>query len=244
MTAGASRLDESFHSLGDGDEELLEEEKDEEEAFFDAQDYFDPDLIDQVGRLANQQLADISEKDEDDEYMQKMEAKSRPHKSKQKMIVSICMPKLKVSVLEAQDIEKQLLRDLNEKMGSNYGRRDHQIDLDVKFKGLPFLEFDVVQANLRLFQNSAMNVLGFFVQDIALVNVEKREDTKMILYSASNDLFQTFQTYNNSTNFRDHKQSFDETDPDLSGLGLLRTPRKASKKWVTMGPEDEDMIET
>ena len=69
LTAGSNRLDESFHSLGDGDEELPEEEKDEEDAFFDAQDYFDPDLVDQVGRLANQQMTNISEKDEDDEFM-------------------------------------------------------------------------------------------------------------------------------------------------------------------------------
>jgi hypothetical protein len=51
MTAGTNRLDESFHSMGDDEDELLED--DEEEAFYDAQDYFDPDLVDQVERLAS-----------------------------------------------------------------------------------------------------------------------------------------------------------------------------------------------
>lgn len=65
-----------------------------------------------------------------------------------------------------------------------------------------------------------MDVAGLFVQDIALVNVEKRAEAKMILNSSQNDLYQTF---NAVGHYNHHKQSFDETDPDLSGLA--RTPK-------------------
>jgi hypothetical protein len=50
MTAGTNKLDESFHSMGDDEEELLQDEDDD---FFDAQDYFDAELVDQVERLAS-----------------------------------------------------------------------------------------------------------------------------------------------------------------------------------------------
>jgi hypothetical protein len=72
MTAGTNKLDESFHSMGDDEEELLQDEDDD---FFDAQDYFDAELVDQVERLASKQMANISEKDEDDDFMEHMESK-------------------------------------------------------------------------------------------------------------------------------------------------------------------------
>jgi hypothetical protein len=134
-------------------------------------------------------MANISEKDEDDDIIERMESKAKVAKNKQNMIISVCMPKLKFTVLEAQDLEKELLRDIKERIGGQYSRRDQLIDLDIKFKGLPFLEFDVTQTNLRYYQSSQVDVAGLFVQDIALVNVEKRAEAKMILYSSQNDLY-------------------------------------------------------
>lgn len=45
-SVGGGRLDESFHSIGEGEQEDRDDDKEEEDAFFDAQDYFDADLVD------------------------------------------------------------------------------------------------------------------------------------------------------------------------------------------------------
>ena len=75
------------------------------------------------------------------------------------MMISLCMPRFKLQVLEARDFEKEFLTGLREKIGTsignsgNFSRREHQyFELEVKLKGLPFLEFKLNNMNLRMLQ--------------------------------------------------------------------------------------------
>lgn len=70
-------------------------------------------------------------------------------------MISLCMPRVQLSILEASDFEKELVRGIREKIGASFTRNDQQlIDLDLKVKGLPFLEFELSKINLRLYQYS------------------------------------------------------------------------------------------
>ena len=83
---------------------------------------------------------------EEEEVVFKTRKKINEEKSKKKsnLIVSVAMPKFKLQILEAQDLEKELLKGLRERLGANnLTRRDKQLlELDIKFKGLPFLDFE------------------------------------------------------------------------------------------------------
>ena len=103
----SKKLDESFHSAGAHDEDAFESEEADE--FQDAHDYFDPDMVDQVEKLKSLQVDEL-----DDLELPKQEVKP---KTKKPMTVSVCMPRFKISILEAQDLEKELLRDIKEKIG-------------------------------------------------------------------------------------------------------------------------------
>ena len=61
--------------------------------------------------------------------------------------------------------------------------------------------------------------MAVFMQDIALVNLEKKRDPKNILASTNNDIYKHYMSGT-------IKQSFDD----------------AEYKKMTPGPEDEDMI--
>ena len=106
------------------------------------------------------------------------------------------------------------------------------IDLDLKVKGLPFLEFNLSKINLRLYQYSEDQVIGFFIKEISLVNVEKRRDPRKILISSNHDV-QYDGVAMESSNI---KKSFDEHDQNLSGL------KKSAYKNLILDPEDEDQI--
>ena len=74
-----------------------------------------------------------------------------PKKKDKNMMVSLCMPRVKFSILEASDFEKELVRGIKEKIGVAFTKNDQQlIDLDLKVKGVPFLEFELSKINLRL----------------------------------------------------------------------------------------------
>ena len=62
--------------------------------------------------------------------------------------------------------------------------------------------------------------MAFFMQDIALVNLEKKRDPKNILASTSNDIYKHYMSSS-------IKKSFDDSE----------------YKKMTPGPEDEDMIQ-
>ena len=62
--------------------------------------------------------------------------------------------------------------------------------------------------------------MAFFMQEIALVNLEKKRDPKNILASTSNDIYKHYMS-------SPIKKSFDESE----------------FKKMTPGPEDEDMIQ-
>ena len=53
------------------------------------------------------------------------------------------MPKMRISVLEATDLTKELIRGLKERIGSNFNRDPGIIDLDLKVKGIPFLTLNI-----------------------------------------------------------------------------------------------------
>jgi hypothetical protein len=89
------------------------------------------------------------------------------------------MPKFKLQVLEAQDLEKELLKGLRERLGANnLTRRDKQLlELDIKFKGLPFLDFEFNKFCIKHFQSSSLQVTGLLIQDIGLYNVERNSQS-------------------------------------------------------------------
>ena len=64
--------------------------------------------------------------------------------------------------------------------------------------------------------------MAFFMQDIALVNLEKKRDPKNIFASTNNDIYKHYMTGNSTI-----KKSFDDSE----------------YKKMTPGPEDEDMIQ-
>ena len=68
------------------------------------------------------------------------------------MMVSLCMPKFKLSILEAQDFEKEFLRGINKRIGDKFARQHQLFELDMKLKGTPFLEFDIIKTNFRMLQ--------------------------------------------------------------------------------------------
>lgn len=143
-------------------------------------------------------------------------------------MVSLCIPRVKFSILEASDFEKELVRGIKEKIGVSFTRNDQQlIDLDLKVKGVPFLEFELSKINLRLHQYAENQVIGFFIKEISLVNVEKRRDPRNILISSNHDI-----QYDSSN----IKKSFDEHEHNMSGL------KKNAYKNLLLDPEEEDQI--
>lgn len=226
-----NKLNESFKSIGDMENQSVPE--DEEDEFQDAQDYFDPEMIGQIGKLRETQENAIEMSDAGEDQA---EAGQRSKESKQKnknIMISLCMPRVQLSILEASDFEKELVRGIKEKIGASFTRNDQQlIDLDLKVKGLPFLEFNLSKINLRLYQYSEDQVIGFFIKEISLVNVEKRRDPRKILISSNHDV-QYDGVAMESSNI---KKSFDEHDQNLSGL------KKSAYKNLILDPEDEDQI--
>lgn len=151
-----------------------------------------------------------------------------PKKKDKNMMVSLCIPRVKFSILEASDFEKELVRGIKEKIGVSFTRNDQQlIDLDLKVKGVPFLEFELSKINLRLHQYAENQVIGFFIKEISLVNVEKRRDPRNILISSNHDI-----QYDSSN----IKKSFDEHEHNMSGL------KKNAYKNLLLDPEEEDQI--
>jgi hypothetical protein len=66
------------------------------------------------------------------------------------------MPKFKLSILEAQDFEKELIKGINERIGNvafQTRKGGMGLGLDLKFKGLPFLQLELGKINLRFYQN-------------------------------------------------------------------------------------------
>ena len=98
------------------------------------------------------------------------------------------MPRLRVSILEAVDLEKELVRGIKERIGAHHTFMRGEIDLDLKVKGTPFLQIDVNHVNLRMLTHSNSKAIGFFVRELSLTNVEKR-DPKNILISTSHDIY-------------------------------------------------------
>lgn len=127
------------------------------------------------------------------------------------------MPRLRVSILEAVDLEKELMRGIKEKIGAHHTFMRGEIDLDLKVKGTPFLQIDINHVNFRMITHADVKATGFFIREFGLVNVEKREP-KNILISSSHDI------YSGSI----IKKSFDELDQSF-------TPRKRNPD-----PEEED----
>ena len=142
------------------------------------------------------------------------------------------MPRVKFSILEASDFEKELVRGIKEKIGVAFTKNDQQlIDLDLKVKGVPFLEFELSKINLRLHQDAENQVIGFFIKEISLVNVEKRRDPRNILISSNHDI-----QYDSSNINILGKKSFDEHEHNMSGS------KKNVYKNLLLDPEEEDQI--
>jgi hypothetical protein len=155
-----------------------------------------------------------------------------PKKKDKNMMVSLCMPRVKFSILEASDFEKELVRGIKEKIGVAFTKNDQQlIDLDLKVKGVPFLEFELSKINLRLHQDAENQVIGFFIKEISLVNVEKRRDPRNILISSNHDI-----QYDSSNINILGKKSFDEHEHNMSGS------KKNVYKNLLLDPEEEDQI--
>ena len=70
-------------------------------------------------------------------------------------------------------------------------------------------------------------MIGFFIKEITLANVEKRRDPRKILTSSNHDI-----QYDSSN----IKKSFDEHDQNMSGL------KKNAFKNLILDPEDEDQV--
>jgi len=68
------------------------------------------------------------------------------------------------------------------------------------------------------------------MQDISLINLEKKRDPKNIFISSNNDIYQHYMSGH-------MKKSFDERDPDSSLKSRLKP------KSRMMGPEEEEMIQ-
>jgi hypothetical protein len=61
---------------------------------------------------------------------------------------------------------------------------------DLKFKGIPFLEFEFNKIDFRYFKMSENQGFGFFIKDVYIINFEKRDEPRYILSSSfSNDDF-------------------------------------------------------
>jgi len=71
------------------------------------------------------------------------------------------------------------------------------LDLDFKVKGLPFLQFEINQVNLKMLQHGNVKAMGFFVKELCLSNVEKREQ-KNILSSTSNSFSHLYASHRKS----------------------------------------------
>lgn len=183
------RNDEEFEDFEvNEDEEQRSEQEGEDDStlkFEDAHDYFEPDVVNQIAKLAgdDQQSAD--------EAVADSQAKNKPAKVKKKraLVLSVCMPKVKLQVLESQEesLEKEL-REIRQRIGAASLSR-----LDIKFKGSPFLELELNKIDVRVMDQPSISAKGLFIKDIMLSNVEKRGEPKLIFSSCGNDLFTTFE---------------------------------------------------
>ena len=110
--------------------------------FEDAHDYFEPDVVNQIAKLAedDQQSADGGVADTG------AKAQSTKVKKRQVLVLSVCVPKVKVQVLEAQEesLEKEL-HEIKQRIGAVSLSR-----LDFKFKGSPFLELELNKIDVRV----------------------------------------------------------------------------------------------
>ena len=114
--------------------------------------------------------------------------------------MSICgslnVGRLRIQILEASDIQEELVRNLKERLQSGYN--NEPIELQVQTKGLPFLNFEVSKINLTgLFAPSLVplalrpkDVSDLFLQtvsvrDFCLMNQEKVSQPQ-ILFRSSN----------------------------------------------------------
>ena len=68
--------------------------------FQDAQDYFDPEIIDQLEKIRMSNLDEQNQVEEQDVVF-KQRKKVSSDKKKQNLLVSIAMPKFKLQILEA-----------------------------------------------------------------------------------------------------------------------------------------------
>ena len=156
------------------------EDDDSEMEFQDAHDYFDLDIVNQVGKL------NIEEK-ENENQVQKAETKKK--KQRQIIITSICIPKIKIQILEAQeDNEKDLFNEFKQKLGGAISLSK----FDFRIKGSPFLELDITKIDIRRVDQPLITCQGVFVQKISLTNVEKRGEPKIILKSSNMDYFTNY----------------------------------------------------
>mmetsp|Transcript_11923 Transcript_11923/g.18396 ORF Transcript_11923/g.18396 Transcript_11923/m.18396 type:complete len:97 (+) Transcript_11923:3327-3617(+) len=85
--------------------------------FQDALDYFDSEIVDQIERLRGKTVT-LEEEDLSPSPTITFEQRVVAVKKKV-MMVSMCLPKVKLSILESQDLEKELMEGIREKIGKD-----------------------------------------------------------------------------------------------------------------------------
>lgn len=136
------------------------------------------------------------------------ESPSLTPKKKSVLLLSICIPKVKLQVLEAQEesLEKEL-HEIKQRMGASSLSR-----FDLKFKGSPFLELELNKIDIRLLERPSISAKALYIKDIMLTNVEKRGEPKLIFSSSSNDLL---------ANFEGSQQLFDSLRDPFASTSFL-----------------------
>ena len=90
-----------------------------------------------------------------------------PKKQKDKnLVISLSVPRFKIAVQEAADINKELVKGLRERIGQNFiSREDHNLigGLNLKMKGIPFLQFEIGNMNLRVLQHQSQTAICFYI---------------------------------------------------------------------------------
>ena len=118
---------------------------------------------------------------------------SKRKTEKQNLMLSLSIPKIKLSILEAQDFERDLISGLQERIGRQVRPNSGLLDLDIKLKGVPFLELSIERLNVRYFQSSEVKLVCLFLKEMSLVNLERKRDHRKILKSACDDLIPDFE---------------------------------------------------
>lgn len=137
-TIQSKGLNDSFESARSGqlEEQDYQDANKEfnEDDFEDAHDYFDVEVIEKMKSICMQQFDSARINN----YSARREEQTQQVVKKDKfMAVSVCFPRIRISILEATDLTTEVMRGIKERIGTNLARVDTNLaELALKVKGI------------------------------------------------------------------------------------------------------------